>query len=592
MTLPTPLTFREKLAFLGSLDIFSDLDTNDLVKIAAISKQFGFEKGNVLIHQGDIANNLYIMHSGRVEAVSINDDGVSRRERLYLPSQIFDDAWAFNPGTHTSSIKARQDGIMILINSDDLLKMLDKTDNKHIAAQLNLSDRAKAEYGKSPLARSDRRYKSIRLVPGELVEFETKRSRWVLFGKLIVPLLGLLSLPLATFVFLPQFFANLSMNWVLGISGLFFFMFAFYTWFEWYDWSNDYLIITNKRLVHYEFQLRSFSGRGQDTNLNQVQSVETVRPNLLSTLLKYGTARVTTSALSVLFFDFLPNPEDVQKTITMIQKRRGSMSAGQVKATMRRSVENYFKIPEMLIKLDEESPPKAPLTQWQQFQKRWRELPLYRYRTEDGNLITYRKHVFALFIETIWPAGFMILLIAALFIMRLLELDAYAGFVFLVMIVDGLWFLWLAEDWRNDTFQLTDTYVIDIDRQPFGFGESRKQARLDNIQNVEADRPNIIATLLNFGNVEIETAGADAKIVFENVSNPESIKNDVFKKQNKFQEQQRKKKEARDREVYAVALDVFMQERELDRIRRRTPDFDQAIDEITEEILSSQRPNE
>ena len=97
MAVPTALSFREKVEFLGSLDIFSELEINDLVRIAAISKQYGFEKSKVLIHQGDIADNLYIVYSGRLEAVSINGEGVSRRERLYLPSQIFQDAWLFKP---------------------------------------------------------------------------------------------------------------------------------------------------------------------------------------------------------------------------------------------------------------------------------------------------------------------------------------------------------------------------------------------------------------------------------------------------------------------------------------------------------------
>ncbi|MEM7334369.1 MAG: cyclic nucleotide-binding domain-containing protein, partial [Chloroflexota bacterium] len=442
MGLPTALSFREKVEFLGSLDIFSRLEIKDLVKIAAISKQYGFDTGKVFIHQGDVADKLYIVHSGRLEAVSINDEGVSRRERLYLPNQLFEDSWLFNPSAHSSSIKARQGGLLIIISSSDFLRMLDRPENKHIGTILNLTDEGREEYIKSPLARSERRYKSINLVPGELVEFETKRSRWVLFGKMILPTIGLLTVPLATYIFLPQFFPNLSFNWTLGIVGIFLFIFGFYAWFEWYDWANDYLIITNKRLVHYEFELRSFSGRGQDTNISQVQSVESVRPNIISNILQVGTARVTTSALSVLYFDFLPQPEKIQETISRIQRRQGTMSAGQEKATMRRSVENYFKIPEMLFKLEEEPPPRPPETAWERFQKQWASLPLYRYRTEEGDMITYRKHVFALFIETVWPAGFMVLLGLVLIGLSFFGADQYAGIVVVIMILDGLWFIW------------------------------------------------------------------------------------------------------------------------------------------------------
>lgn len=592
MAIPEPLSFRDKVEYLGTLEIFSRLERGDLVKIAAISKQFGFERGRVLIHQGDVADKLYIVHSGRLEAVTINDEGVSRRVRLYLPSQIFKDHWLFDAGVHKSSYKARQAGIMIVIKSEDFLKLVANKKNRHIVDDLILSEKGIREYQKSALARQARRYKSIRLVPGEQVEFETKRSRWVLFGKLLFPTIGLLTIPAFTYLYLPLFFVNLPANWVLGLTILFLLLFGFYAWFEWYDWANDYLIITNKRLVHYEFRLRSFSGRGQDTLLSQVQSVEIERPNLISTILRIGTARVTTAALSVLFFNYLPSPERVQDTIDRIRLRQRSMSAGKTKANMRRSVEEYFKIPEMLRPLDEEPPPKPVLNRWQRLQKWWGELPIYRYRTETKEVITYRKHVFALFIETVWPLGIFVVLGIVLLVMRFLALDEFAGIVFILMILNGLWFIWLFEDWRNDTFQLTDMYVIDIDRKPFGFGESRKQARLDNIQNVEADRPNIVATLFNYGFVEIETAGADSKLVFENVANPEAIKNDVFKKQNKFRELQRKKQEAREREVHAIALDVYVQERELNRIGRRTPDFDDPQEDLVENILNSQKQSE
>lgn len=591
VTLPSPLTFREKMSFLGSLEIFSELEAEDLMKIAAISKQYGFENGKVLIHQGDVADKLHILHSGRLEAVSIID-GVSRRDRLYLPEQMFNDAWLINPGTHPSSIKARQDGIMIVISSSDFLQMLAQKGNRHIVDDMILSDEALEEFSKSPLARAKRRYRSINLVPGELVEFETKRSRWVLFAKLLFPTLGLLVVPTLIFIYLPQFFVNLSPTWVIGVSSLFGAVFGLIALFQWIDWANDYLIITNKRLVHYEFDLTKFSGRGQDTLMSQVQSVETVTPNLISTILQLGTARVTTAALSVLYFDYLRDPERVEEAINRIRQRQGSMSSGQIKANMRRSVEAYFEIPEMLQKLDEDPPPQPPVSQWSRIQKGWQKLPIFRYRTQEGDVITYRKHIFALFVETVWPLGIMLILILALLIMRLLQADELVGIVFVLMVLDGLWLVWQAEDWRNDTFQLTDTYVIDIDRRPFGFGESRKQARLDNIQNVEADRPNILATLLNFGFVEIETAGVDAKIIFENVANPEAIKGDVFRKREKFEKQLRDKNEARDRERYAIALDVFLQERELDRITRRTPDFDQAVDEIAEELLNSEKRDE
>jgi uncharacterized membrane protein YdbT with pleckstrin-like domain len=133
------------------------------------------------------------------------------------------------------------------------------------------------------------------------------------------------------------------------------------------------------------------------------------------------------------------------------------------------------------------------------------------------------------------------------------------------------WLIWRFEDWRNDTFQVDDRYVIDIDRRPFGFGESRKQAELGNVQNVNADKPNILATIFNYGNVLVETAGAAANITFESVADPNQVQSDIFQRRDEFRQRQRVAEGDRQRKEYAVLLDVYQQAREQGRIPRRTP---------------------
>ncbi len=574
MTDQTALSYDDKIAFLSQLEIFEELDDGELDDLAKICQQYAFVEGAVVVHQREVADKLYIVESGRLEAVSINEEGVSRRVTQYLPDSCFDDVWLFNPSTHPCSIQAKRNGRLFIIKSGDFLAFLNR--HKNVLNRLLLSEEALEELEKSPLAKPDRRYRKLKLVPGELIELETRRSRWVLVAKLIFPLLGLTILPALIYFSLTGSFPDLGLVWIVSFTGLLAFIFFIVVIFQWLDWTNDHLIITNKRLVHYEFDLRSLSGKGKDTLMDQVQSVEIVIPNIYSKILNLGTARVTTSAQSVLFFDYLNSPERVKHAINSIGERRRSMNSGEFKATMRRSVESYFKVKDPLVSLKEEAPPRndAMPGLFTRLLLGIRGFKLYKYRQESGGTITYRKHLFALLVDLVWPSGVALALGIMLIGLRFFDLGEFAGFVIVAGLIDVLWFIWRTEDWRNDTFQVTERYVIDIDRRPFGFGESRKQAQLDNIQNVEADRPNFIATIFNFGNVEVDTAGADSNIVFENVSNPEAVKNDIFKKRTSFENQKRKNQAERQRQEYAVLLDVFMQEQELDRVKRRTPDFD------------------
>jgi hypothetical protein len=131
---------------------------------------------------------------------------------------------------------------------------------------------------------------------------------------------------------------------------------------------------------------------------------------------------------------------------------------------------------------------------------------------------------------------------------------------------------------------VTDRYVIDIDRKPFGFGESRKQAELGNVQNVNADRPGLIPTIFNFGNVIIETAGATADITFESVPSPSVIQSDIFKRRDAEQQKKQFADGERRRKEYAVLLDVYKQAEEQGRLPRRTPEFHEVIEQSDEEL--------
>lgn len=138
-------------------------------------------------------------------------------------------------------------------------------------------------------------------------------------------------------------------------------------------------------------------------------------------------------------------------------------------------------------------------------------------------------------------------------------------------IVNTGWFVWQLENWRNDIFMLSDRFVLDVDRKPFGFGESRKQAAITNIQNVAASRPGFLATIFNFGFVSIDTAGSQSEIVFDYVPHPELIQSDIFQRIDESRRRQRIQEGSTRRQEYALLLDVYRQAMEQHRIPQRTP---------------------
>jgi hypothetical protein len=571
----------EKVEFLAQLPIFEALSDAELEDLATICQEYEFDAGAVIAYQRDVVNSMYIVRNGRLYAQQMDERGVVRGSRQYFPGDSFGDVWLFVPQANPNTVTAAQDGRLLIITGRDFLAFL--TRNPSALANLapdvdadgnvlgGLSEAAWAEALKIE-GRADSKSTAVNLLPDELVEYQARRSKWYLLVRLFWPAMGLLLGPTITFALLSRF---VSTTIAASIAGLIAFVFLIFVGFRLLDWSNDYFVITNKHLIHREFDLRSFRIAVNKIPIKQVQSVEILKPTLIANLFKIGSAKVTTAAQKgVILFDNIDDPGVVQDTLNRLTSRVRSLNAGEAQTTMRQSVEKHFNSPPPYrpITDDEDSTPAAQKTPdtgaWANFRK-W-----YAWRVEENNVITYRKHIFVL-LAGVWLPSLVIFVILGIGF----SLGRYTPindrwlaiiFGFLALLNFG-WFIWNFEDWRNDTFQVTDRFVIDIDRKPFGFGVSRKQASIAKVQNVNADRPGLLPTLFNYGSVFIDTAGVDTDITFEKVPKPSLIQADIFQKLELYEEQQRRQRGADRREEYVVLLDVYRQAIEQERIPRRTP---------------------
>lgn len=573
-----------RLAFLDTLPIFKYLTHEELRALAEISREYEVPEGSVLAYQRDVADAMYIVRSGRLYARGVDEQGIVRETEAYGAGDLFNDVWLFTPRAHTATIRVTDPSRIIVIRQRDFIDFLEHYPEAldNLAPEYDekgewvagLSPEAWEEAQKSMVAPTHSRYPVGTLPSEELIEFAARRSRWLLFIK-IVPLVVLTVLFLAFYGYLRATSALFS-GWILGAAVPFLItvILAFAILLQWLDWRNDFFVITTRHIIHYEFHLalRKFGTVIKRTPVEQVQSVEVERPSLIATLFNIGTARITTAAQSgVIYFDNIDEPALVRDTLVRLQQRVRALDAGREQSLMRESLEQHFGANSGFVEVEEPEDEDAFLRREESFFGRLRRQ--YAGRVVDGDIVTYRKHLFVLIASMQGP----ILLGAILF----LVFSAYLYFsvttliLWFLLVLGGLvnlgWVAWQLEDWRNDTYQVTNRYVIDIDRQPFGTGESRKQAELSNVQNINADRPGLLPTLFNYGNVYIETAGASADMTFESVANPNQVQRDIFDHREQFRRQQRVRDGAQRRKEYAVMLDVYKQAMEQGRIPRRTP---------------------
>lgn len=576
-----------KLQFLKNHSLFKELDPDDLEDLAVLVQEYEYRDNAVVVYQRDAADCLIMVKSGRLYAKTV-EHGVVTRTAHYLPGDYFGLEWLFAPSIQPATVQAKsrdeQPVRLLVLRSRDFLPFLsghhdviDALEPVYDTTDARVAGFPEEQYAEAlkMKAKRDRRSNTMRILPDELIEFLSRRSAWYLFVRLIPVFLGFLLVTILPFTFLtsqpPGSFLYNMQFWCPGALSLFFVAWGI---FRVFDWTNDYFIVTNRRVIHREFNLRLFRVDIKIARIDQIQSVTVLKPSLIANLFNFGTVKLTTaSQYGVILFDNIGQPKRVSQILERLTKLVSTLDSSREQTLVRQSIETYFGFEQVYELVGEDSDSTAVLEPeesgwWGRFLRR------YQWRVEEDGVITYHKHFLVAIAGMFWPLviGTVLAVLAYLAVrFDLVTWQLGAGVLSPVYFLLFLWLIWDLENWRNDLYQLDGRFILDIDRMPFGFGESRKQAPLQNIQNVKAYTPGLIHTIFNYGFVEVETAGVDSNIVFEHVPFPGVVQSDIFQQIEDMKQRQRESDETRRHKSFAVLLDVYRQEEEQGRIPRRTP---------------------
>jgi membrane protein YdbS with pleckstrin-like domain len=179
----------------------------------------------------------------------------------------------------------------------------------------------------------------------------------------------------------------------------------------------------------------------------------------------------------------------------------------------------------------------------------------FRLRVQDGDTITWRKHVVAL-IRQAWIQSLGMFALLPLTILSVFGIipgrEIVAPVLFFLFAIFSLAFLVQLIDWSNDIYMLTKDRVVDIERNAIGvLVKPSVEAPFSAVQNVSFTQPNPLFLLLNVGDVIIQTAGATGQMVFYWMSNPSQVANEVL---TRVDEARRK---ARQAELEQLRTDVL-----------------------------------
>jgi CRP-like cAMP-binding protein/uncharacterized membrane protein YdbT with pleckstrin-like domain len=348
-----------------------------------------------------------------------------------------------------------------------------------------------------------------------------------------------------------------------------------WTVWRYVNWRNDQFEVTNEAVIHLERVPFPFPRENRyEVPLVQIQNV-TIDVSVLGQLLGYGDLSLDTAAIQgEVMFTSIPEPARVQKLIQRAAAEARSGREIQFRESIRQQLEDEL-YPERLKPAAPPSatippgpPSQAPRQPGVPARSIWGFLPWIEKR-EDG-LVTWRKHWINMVRRVGLPAlaflaaSYLLMTYILFFLSQTLFqgsspirlppmtwLGLSGGFFFfllLLWILAALWVVYQYVDYWNDVYIVTDDQVIDVQRNLaiyplwFIFTESRRQASLDKVQNVNLQIPNLVASVLGYGDVIVQTAGTEGTLDFLFVNHPRQVQAEVLRRVTAHREREREEK--------------------------------------------------
>ena len=346
---------QEKLQFLRDLKIFSHLSDEELIQIADLCKAWKFDKDAVIAWQKEVADKLYIVREGVLNAYHVDaaGNGDDIPIKTYIAGDHFDELWLFGEDVHDATIRAETDGNLYMIDHISFETFVEQNPQ----AELDMVEQAWVELDQMAVSHTiSDTYRKMQLLPGELVVYESKRTLLLLLAALFEPflwiLLGLFISIFFSLIYRTAFERSVLLEYptlTLVFGGLTLVPGFVYGVWHYIDWYYDYLIVTDRHIVHREFVLRRFANDIQKLPIDQVQSVSTLRGSFFESWLGIGTVKVTTAAQSdPLTFEHITNPGEAEAAYNQVKGRFASTDVGRERLAVREAIQAHFGAPSQI----------------------------------------------------------------------------------------------------------------------------------------------------------------------------------------------------------------------------------------------------
>ena len=105
--------------------LFSALDDEAATALRGSMAETKLRRGDVLFHEGDSGDRLYVVLEGKVKLGRSSSDGRENLLAIMGPGQMFGELSLFDPGPRSATVTAVTDAAFASLSHEDLLRWLE-----------------------------------------------------------------------------------------------------------------------------------------------------------------------------------------------------------------------------------------------------------------------------------------------------------------------------------------------------------------------------------------------------------------------------------------------------------------------------------
>ena len=126
---------ESKIVFLRRVPIFGGVDDENLTKVASITSEKSYSKKNIVFHEGDYGDALYVIKSGRIKIAKVALDGREKTLTILKGGDFFGEMAIFDDMPRSATAESMDNDVRLLsISKNDFERLI--IENPSIAIRI------------------------------------------------------------------------------------------------------------------------------------------------------------------------------------------------------------------------------------------------------------------------------------------------------------------------------------------------------------------------------------------------------------------------------------------------------------------------